>query len=170
MKRVETGPDEGSVAKHGSKEFSMSSELQDRITDLAHTDTKIGLNRANSEIMVEGFDQFNEMEMVDGNSPEAQYTFGNLNYVKKKLFDPEIQCIYTKFIENLKDFKTEIQTSNSNIMHDYKQKVEEDIKLLEQLVEEARVEKEAGKRFNKEVSEIVEQLISKADTQEKLTQ
>ena len=169
LKRVETGPDEG-IEVHGAKEFSMSSELQDRITDLAHTDTKIGLNRAASEIEVGGFDHFNEADMIEGNSPEAQYTFGNLNYVKKKLFDPEIQCILTKFTEQLQQCKEEVTASSKAFMQEYRQKVEEDIKVLEQVFEEARAETEAGKRFNKEVSEIVEQLIAKGDSQEKVTQ
>ena len=39
----------------------------------------------------------------------VDFDLSNLNYVKKKLFDPEIEFLRKKFKEQLDDYKSEMQ-------------------------------------------------------------
>lgn len=49
-----------------------------------------------------------DLLVLDEDEREAAYTFKNLNYVKAKLFDPEITYLHTKFTEALRDVKDQL--------------------------------------------------------------
>lgn len=125
----------------------MSSDLQDRIDDLVRTEHKLGslqhLDRrrvTSKEIKAEpplthyhprrsGESTGAENEppvlsysavdpLVLGlDEREAAYTFKNLNYVKAKLFDPEITYLHTKFIEGLQEVKLEMIAENNKMLN-----------------------------------------------------
>ena len=83
----------------------ISSELQDRIDDVHRIQPKHKTKAKRYEEM--------QQEIIDellppqtGNDDQdSQITFNvnNLNYVKKKLFDPEIQYLTKKFKEQLQE-------------------------------------------------------------------
>ena len=54
-------------------------------------------------------DLLDELGIVDDCTSNATFTFQNLNYVKQKLFDPEIQYLQKKFQEKLKSITFDIE-------------------------------------------------------------
>lgn len=57
---------------------------------------------------------------ADQDESDATFTFRNLNYVKAKLFDPEIKYLTVKFTETFQNIKAELSRDNAEFTADYK--------------------------------------------------
>ena len=62
---------------------------------------------------------------IDDEESQITFNFQNLNYVKRKLFDPEISYLMTKFKEAVAEHKTELLAKNTALIEDYKAKIKE---------------------------------------------
>ena len=64
-----------------------------------------------------------------GDDQDSQITFNvnNLNYVKKKLFDPEIQYLTKKFKEQLQEESEKLQQQQLKLFYDMKKSTNEEV-------------------------------------------
>ena len=64
-----------------------------------------------------------------GDDQDSQITFNvnNLNYVKKKLFDPEIQYLTKKFKEQLQEESDKLQQQQLKLFYDMKKSTNEEV-------------------------------------------
>lgn len=86
---------------HGGHQLSnISSELQDKIDDLQRIKPKAREQYGPKvDLQSEIIDELLPPGAGDGEDSQITFNVNNLNYVKKKLFDPEIQYLTQKFKE-----------------------------------------------------------------------
>lgn len=98
--------------------------------------------------------------VLDADEREAAYTFKNLNYVKAKLFDPEITYLHTKFTEALREVKQQMIDENKKMADEYKSLVHNDLEFLKTLAFEIQNLNVKNLNHNNDVKAIMEQLFS----------
>lgn len=101
---------------------------------------------------------------IDDEESQITFNFQNLNYVKRKLFDPEINYLMTKFKEAVAEHKIELLAKNTALIEDYKAKIKEEMTIATAVHEETTVELAGIKRFNVQITEVMESVISKVET------
>lgn len=84
--------------------------------------------------------------------------------MKKKLFDPEISYLMTKFKEAVAEHKTELLAKNTALIEDYKTKIQEEMSIATAVHEETTAELAGIKRFNVQITEVMESVISKVES------
>ena len=104
---------------------------------------------------------------LDDEESQITFNFQNLNYVKRKLFDPEIRYLMIKFKESFAEQKVELLKKNQELVQEYKTKIEGDIQIVTSMNHDTKNEQAGIKRFNAQITDIMESVITKVESCEK---